>query len=267
MESPAPFKMKQSYSYDTVSEAINDLAKRGYTHDFNIHEEQHCLICNNTMTQLSPDEFEITEVYRFEGETDPADEMILYAIASSKHAIKGVLLNAYGIYADSTTSKIAEKLKKSVAPVQPIKRAEYLKEISREHHQGLLLCWKIKSGLSKKIPVERIKSYANWFYDAYLSIHFQIEEAYIFPILGMQHPLIIKAMEEHQALRNLFKEETELEKSLKQIMVDLDSHIRFEERVLFNQIQEVATAEQAEQMILHHNSKPFVENNKDLFWT
>lgn len=74
-------------------------------------------------------------------------------------------------------------------------------------------------------------------------------------------------MEEHQALRNLFKEETELEKSLKQIMVDLDSHIRFEERVLFNQIQEVATAEQAEQMILQHNSKPFVENNKDLFWT
>ena len=258
--------MKQSYSYDTVSEAINDLAKRGYTHDFNVHEDQHCLVCNNTMTELSPDEFEITEVYRFEGETDPADEMILYAISSTKHAIKGVLLNAYGIYADSTISKIVEKLKKSAAPIQPIKRAEFLKEISRDHHQGLLLCWKIKSGLSKKIPVERIKSYADWFYNTYLSNHFKIEEESIFPILGMKHPLIIKAVEEHNALRNLFNKETELENSLRQIMVDLDSHIRFEERVLFNQIQENAKEEQIEQMNQHHNSKPFVENSKDPFW-
>ena len=265
--------MKQSYSYDTVSEAINDLTKRGYTHDFNIHEEEQCLICNHTGIQLSPDDFEITEVYRFEGETDPADEMILYAIASTRHLnetankpVKGILLNAYGMYADADVSVIAEKLKKSASPLQPIKRAEYLKNISREHHQGLLLCWKIKRGLTQKIPVERIKAYADWFYDSYLSIHFRIEEESIFPILGMQHPLIVKAMEEHHALRNLFNKETVLENSLRQIMVDLDSHIRFEERVLFNQIQENAKEEQIEQMNQHHNSKPFVENSKDPFW-
>lgn len=258
--------MKQSYSYDTVSEAINDLAKRGYTHDFNVHEDQHCLVCNNTMTELSPDEFEITEVYRFEGETDPADEMILYAISSTKHAIKGVLLNAYGIYADSTISKIAEKLKKSAAPIQPIKRAEFLKEISRDHHQGLLLCWKIKSGLSKKIPVERIKSYADWFYNTYLSNHFKIEEESIFPILGMKHPLIIKAVEEHNALRNLFKQETELEKALQQIMVNLDSHIRFEERVLFNQIQSVAVTKNIEHLMDLHADGKFIDNTTDPFW-
>ncbi len=102
--------MKEVYNYDTVSEALNDLAKRGFTHDFNIHEEADCLICTNTMTQLSPKDFEIIETYRFEGDTDPADEMIVFAIASIKHGLKGTLINAYGIYADSSNSKIVEKL-------------------------------------------------------------------------------------------------------------------------------------------------------------
>jgi len=108
--------MKQEYNYETVSEALNDLAKRGFTHDFNIHKEADCLICNSTMTQLSPDEFEILETYRFEGETDPADEMIVFAIASKKHNLKGTLLNAYGIYADTSTSKIVEKLSNFISP-------------------------------------------------------------------------------------------------------------------------------------------------------
>lgn len=133
--------MKQLYNYDTVSEALNDLAKRGFTHDFNLHLEQECLICNNTMTQLSPDEFEIVETYRFEGETDPADEMVLFAISSIKSNLKGTLLNAFGIYAESSNSKIVEKLINNTTPIKPLKRAEFLKKMSREHHQGLLLCW------------------------------------------------------------------------------------------------------------------------------
>jgi len=98
--------MGQQKYYDTVSEATNDLLKRGYTTDFKILVEEDCLVCNKSSTQLSPDEFKIDEVHRFEGDTDPADEMILYAISSSKHDIKGVVINAYGAYADSATSEI-----------------------------------------------------------------------------------------------------------------------------------------------------------------
>jgi hypothetical protein len=50
------------------------------------------------MTQLSPDEFEIVETYRFEGDTDPADEMIVFAISSMKHNLKETLINDYGIF-------------------------------------------------------------------------------------------------------------------------------------------------------------------------
>jgi len=100
----------KNYSYQTVSEAMNELSKRGYTTDFSIIVEKECLVCNQTAKQLSPDEFEIDETYRFEGDTDPGDEMIVYAISSIEHKLKGLVVNAYGVYSDSLTSKIVSKL-------------------------------------------------------------------------------------------------------------------------------------------------------------
>lgn len=99
-------------NYDTASEAINDLAKRGYTSDFKLIADQECIVCNTTATQLSPEEFQIDETHRFEGETDPADEMIVHAISSTKYNLKGVIVNGYGTYADTSTFKIIALLKK-----------------------------------------------------------------------------------------------------------------------------------------------------------
>lgn len=95
-------------SYDTVSEAVNGLKQRGYTIDFNM--EYDCIVCHETPLSLLPNEFEITEVHRFEGDTDPADEAVVYAI-ESKHGEKGVLVNAFGIYSDSVSDELIEKLK------------------------------------------------------------------------------------------------------------------------------------------------------------
>ncbi|MES2781137.1 MAG: phosphoribosylpyrophosphate synthetase [Bacteroidota bacterium] len=103
--------MENNIHYETVSEAINDLAKRGYTTDFEVLTEQECLRCNTTSKQLSPDEFEIDETYRFEGSTDPGDEMIVFAISSKLHNMKGIVVNAYGMYADTDTSRIVQRLK------------------------------------------------------------------------------------------------------------------------------------------------------------
>ncbi|RTL60235.1 MAG: phosphoribosylpyrophosphate synthetase [Sphingobacteriales bacterium] len=95
-------------SYDTVSEAVNGLKQRGYNIDFNV--EYDCIVCHETPLSLLPNEFEITEVHRFEGDTDPADEAVVYAI-ESKHGEKGVLVNAFGIYSDSVSDELIEKLK------------------------------------------------------------------------------------------------------------------------------------------------------------
>lgn len=99
--------MKESYG--TLSETINGLKKEGYTLDFNIRQE--CLVCSVTNTVLSPDDFEIDKVYRFEGMSNPDDQAILYAISSPKFEVKGVLVNGYGISADDATDAMIEKLK------------------------------------------------------------------------------------------------------------------------------------------------------------
>ncbi|MFZ0489282.1 MAG: phosphoribosylpyrophosphate synthetase [Salegentibacter sp.] len=102
--------MNKRRTYDTVSEAINDLSRRGYTTNFSILKDRDRLICGQTSIELTPEEFEIDEIYRFEGNTDPGDEMIVFAIASNQHDLKGVLVNAFGMYSDSNTSKITKRL-------------------------------------------------------------------------------------------------------------------------------------------------------------
>ena len=253
-------------SYETVSEAINDLVKRGYTHDFNVHAEKECLVCNTSLTQLSADDFEIDETYRFEGNTDTGDEMILFAISSKKHNIKGTLLNAYGLYSDSATTKIIEKLVNHVTTMKPFKRAEYLKALSREHHHGLLLCWKIKTGFSKGVSITRMKLYLDWFFNNHLQPHFEIEERYIFPILGNENILIKQAIEEHKLITALFCNTSQIEISIKQIQVDLEKHIRFEERVLFNEIQKATSPENIDFINKLHSGEKFRENTTDVFW-
>ncbi len=42
---------------------------------------------------------------------------------------------------------------------KPQKRHIALQPLSREHHQGLLLSWKIRKGLSRKIEFDRIQNY------------------------------------------------------------------------------------------------------------
>lgn len=104
--------MESKHSYDTVSQATNELIKRGYTTDFSIQANKDCIVCNHTKLALSEKEFKIDEIYRFEGETDPGDEMIVYAISSELHSVKGIIVNAYGVYADTNTSNIIKNLSK-----------------------------------------------------------------------------------------------------------------------------------------------------------
>lgn len=95
-------------NYDTVSGALESLKKRGFTKDFNIAFDK--IICDQTSACLNPHEFEITEVYRFEGESNPSDEAVVYAVESADGKLKGVLVNAYGPYADSMSDDMIKKL-------------------------------------------------------------------------------------------------------------------------------------------------------------
>ena len=93
------------YSYDTVTAAVTELRKRGYVKDFNL--EVNYLRCEDE--KFHPEDFEIVEIYRFEGNTDPADEAVVYAI-ESKNGDKGILVSGYGISADEMSSEMVKKL-------------------------------------------------------------------------------------------------------------------------------------------------------------
>lgn len=148
----------------------------------------------------------------------------------------------------------------------PIKRNEALKPLSRDHHHGLLLCWKIRQGIKLNVEPERVKKYLDWFWISYLKPHFEIEEEYVFPILGKDNVLVKQALSEHRRLKRLFENKDDLSKTISLIEEELEKHIRFEERVLFNEIEKVASSEQLLQIEMDSSDKSFYENLSDPFW-
>jgi hypothetical protein len=93
------------YTYDTVSQAISGLKERGFSVDFNL--EENCLVCNQGKFDVK--DFEIVEFYRFEGDSNPSDEAVIYGI-ESLNGMKGVLVSGYGISAEGMSAEMAKKL-------------------------------------------------------------------------------------------------------------------------------------------------------------
>lgn len=97
--------MEHSTHYGTVTEALAEFKKQGFTIDFNLME--NCLVCGEE--RFTAEEFSIVDVYRYEGNSDPADEASVYAIESTT-GIKGVLVTGYGMSSDSLSDEILRKL-------------------------------------------------------------------------------------------------------------------------------------------------------------
>jgi hypothetical protein len=97
----------QQHHETSLLETLEKLRKEGYTEDFNIRFDS--LICGDVC--LVPSQFEVDQTFRFEGNTNPSDEAILYAISSLDGKIKGVVVNSYGVYSDDMTDDLMAKFK------------------------------------------------------------------------------------------------------------------------------------------------------------
>ena len=130
---------------------------------------------------------------------------------------------------------------------KPLKRSKQLTPLSKEHHEGLLCCWKINQGLANNTSVDRIGSYLLDFYDKHLVRHFEEEEHLIFPLLSSDNSNRLEAELHHKMLREMiatFRNVTQIPiLSLRYFSEILDRHIRFEERFLFPIIEKEATAD------------------------
>lgn len=151
-----------------------------------------------------------------------------------------------------------------------MKRNEHIVPLSRDHHHGLLFCWKIREGLQKKVASHRLQAYTGYFWRSHLLEHFREEEELLFVLSG--DDLCERAKKEHQQLAQLVSQiETGQSDTLsfEELARQLDNHIRFEERVLFPYLEANLSpthlAAIGDKLRSLHQTKP-VDNYPDEFW-
>lgn len=144
---------------------------------------------------------------------------------------------------------------------KPIKRHPAIAELSRDHHTGLLLVWKIREGIKKSIEPERIKQYVIHSFDSELQPHFIEEEDLLFGKIAKENKLRIEAENDHNAICEMAGDmkhnSLSAYESLQTFADRLEKHIRFEERELFNFIQEDFSEADLSQVssVLNHKRK------------
>ena len=87
---------------ETLNQAIDHAVKRGYSENFKL--ESRGLTTETEQRVYSPSEVKIDDFFRFEGYSDPTDSSILYLLETNDGR-KGLLVDAYGAYADARVSK------------------------------------------------------------------------------------------------------------------------------------------------------------------
>lgn len=91
-----------------LSEKMNELEKKGYDTQFKF--EEGVLKDRSSHKNYQPQELSIDEEFRFEGESNPGDMSILYAI-ETKDGTKGTVADAYGTYSDNELGEFMAKVK------------------------------------------------------------------------------------------------------------------------------------------------------------
>lgn len=91
----------------TLSDLVNKAAKKGYVANFNV--KANGMLWDSKDQYYDPEEVSVDDFYRFEGESDPADNAILYLV-STADGNKGTLIDAYGAYDDANASEFIRQV-------------------------------------------------------------------------------------------------------------------------------------------------------------
>jgi len=86
----------QKIEMTTLSTVLEKLRDKKFDKEFQMTSEG---FTPGNKKYYTPENLKIIRTYRFEGESDPADEAIIYLIEANDGLI-GYSLNAYGVYSD-----------------------------------------------------------------------------------------------------------------------------------------------------------------------
>jgi hypothetical protein len=87
----------------TLAGTVEQLARRGYTASFEPSAEGLRVAGRDRAYPV--EELSIRESYRFEGASDPDDMSVVYAIEAAD-GTRGVLVDAFGAYADPAVGRV-----------------------------------------------------------------------------------------------------------------------------------------------------------------
>lgn len=87
---------------------LNKLRSEGFKQDFRV-EDGH-LYTLDSKQSFTPDQVQVVNFYRFEGETNPDDMAILYVLETSSGA-RGTITDAYGPYADEAIEDFMKQVR------------------------------------------------------------------------------------------------------------------------------------------------------------
>jgi hypothetical protein len=90
--------MQDKVEERSLVNVLNRLRKDGFTSDFKVSGEGKLCTMEDKHT-FAADQVRIVDFYRFEGESNPDDMSILYAV-ETRTGMRGTISNSYGPYAD-----------------------------------------------------------------------------------------------------------------------------------------------------------------------
>lgn len=99
---------------ETLIEAISRLEARGFRDSFEASEGRLRALSNGRL--YTPAELVVEEVVRFEGESDPSEQAILFALRSAAGDVRGTFVAAYGALGDPARAEIVRGLARRRAP-------------------------------------------------------------------------------------------------------------------------------------------------------
>jgi hypothetical protein len=104
-----PTAMQDKEEMTSLTTVEKKLKSQGYTHDFSVQEDRLTTMDNDSARTFNPEEVTIVDYFRFEGESNPDDTSILYAIETTD-GTKGTISSAYGVYADQDVDQFILKV-------------------------------------------------------------------------------------------------------------------------------------------------------------
>lgn len=147
-----------------------------------------------------------------------------------------------------------------------IQQMSSLKALHAEHQHLLELCSRIRLGLNRKVEVSRIRGYTEWFSEHYLDSHFKVEEKLVFPLLR-NNVRVKRALSNHRRIKKLLSCSCEDQRVLNLLEEELSRHVRFEERIIYNELHREVPQEQLRKIQKRLElSTPAKAEWQDKFW-